>query len=675
MIGVVFNKEDRYVASSGLLATQRDVAPDPLVDVEMVREQVGRLPLLHTVDLNVQRLNPNYYLDLNNMTPSRFWPGDEDFTKLEAPIETVYDDIIARCRFNIGEIAKAHKVAMPITGGQDSRILLGCAQPHVDEIDMFYTHITNYAGRIDDAVAQSLCQSAGVPHETHDRREFHIKKWRREEWKDLFQITSGGAMALPNEYKTGVIEGVEDGAVVLRGHHTDILRAVYVFRPKPAWKEVSWQLRRLLIVPREMFSEDIVKTYGPEFEAWQATLPDNAMEKAADFMFLELFYAASVGMSFPAMWRNFYMSPFSSRRLIGLSLQFNEKKRRKGVVVRDIVERAWPALSEIPYDYEAGLSDLKLLNDADDESEPSTDAQAAGESLQEWRARLKNIGDEEGFYEELGQDHTALHVRRGDILIVTFENLDHIRDFSESKMPWGYDFVEKRGWSMLGMMAHGFTWYRDESVYAFFDRLRDEGFFKEFKKVIFYGASMGGYAAAAFSAAAPGSQVVLISPQATLSREDASWESRYHRAWSRDFSGPYGYAPDMVSEAKGVHLFYDPTAQLDAMHAALFRGENVTKFRCRYFGHRIASLWVRMGVLKPIVEGAISGTLTTEEFYHLMRSRRETRRYQKEMLARLQQKGRPWLTKSYCAAVMARQPGPIFRKALRQAEADLAKRK
>ncbi len=71
-------------------------------------------------------------------------------------------------------------------------------------------------------------------------------------------------------------------------------------------------------------------------------------------------------------------------------------------------------------------------------------------------------------------------------------------------MPWGYGFVEAHGWSMLGMMAHDWTWYRDAAVWDFFDRLRDEGFFKQFDKVVFYGASMGAYAASVFSSAAPG---------------------------------------------------------------------------------------------------------------------------------------------------------------------------
>ncbi len=291
----------------------------------------------------------------------------------------------------------------------------------------------------------------------------------------------------------------------------------------------------------------------------------------------------------------------------------------------------------------------------------------------EWRKNLEKVGATEGFYEALGDQHTALFLERGETLIVTFENLDHVYERGDDRMPWGYDFVTSRGWSMLGLMAHDWTWYRDDAVHDFFDRLRDEGFFERFDKVIFYGASMGAYAASVFSAAAPGATVICISPQATLDREIASWETRYRKAWRRNFHSRYAYGPEMVQTAQAVHVFYDPRAPLDAMHAALYRGDNVTKYRCRFMGHRIASLWLLMGVLKPVIEGCVAGSMTQTEFYTLLRKRREIARYQKEMLAALEKADRPKLIRRYCTAVLARRGAPVFRKALRTAEARIAK--
>ena len=305
-----------------------------------------------------------------------------------------------------------------------------------------------------------------------------------------------------------------------------------------------------------------------------------------------------------------------------------------------------------------------------------TDIVAEDLSQEDWRKNLAEIGKKKGFFEELGKDHTALYVKGakggGDTLIVTFENLDHVYG-SGNRMPWGYDFVQKQGWSMLGLMAHDWTWYRDPAVWDFFDGLKKKRFFKKFKKVIFYGASMGGYAASVFSAACPGSTVILISPQATLDREIASWETRYRRAWSRDFSSRYAYGPQMVEKADKVHLFYDPNAPLDAMHAALFMGKNTTRYRCRFMGHRIASLWLLMGVLKPIVLECVDGSMTPGRFYSLLRARREIPRYQKEMIGHLKDHGRTWLVAHYCRAVLARRRAPAFRRELRVAETRLAR--
>ncbi|MCP9480974.1 phosphoadenosine phosphosulfate reductase [Shimia sp. CNT1-13L.2] len=297
------------------------------------------------------------------------------------------------------------------------------------------------------------------------------------------------------------------------------------------------------------------------------------------------------------------------------------------------------------------------------------------ETQADWKDNLREIGAREGFYEELGAQHTALFVERGKTLIVTFENLDHVYGRAADRMPWGFGFVEQQGWSMLGMMASDWTWYRDDAVHDFFDRLRDEGFFEKFDKVVFYGASMGAYAASVFSAAAPGCQVVAISPQATLNREITPWEQRYRKAWRRDYTGRYGYGPEMSASAEKVHLFYDPRNTMDSMHAALFQGDNVVKYRCRFMGHRIASLWIQLGLLKPIVTECVSGEMTTTKFYQWMRARRENSRFQKEMLQTLQEMQRPRLLIRYCEAVLARRRAPHFRNAMKAARASLKGKK
>ncbi|WP_339109658.1 phosphoadenosine phosphosulfate reductase [Thioclava sp. GXIMD4216] len=270
-----------------------------------------------------------------------------------------------------------------------------------------------------------------------------------------------------------------------------------------------------------------------------------------------------------------------------------------------------------------------------------------------WASAMNNIGADQGFFRQLDAEHKALFVEGGDILVVTFDNLDDARQHPEDRMPWGVKFIAAQGWSALGIGAHGWTWYRAQAVLDFFDELRDSGFFARFRKVVFYGTSMAGYAACAFSSAVPGSIVIALSPQATLDRDiTGGWEKRFRGAWRRDFSGRYGYAPDQVACAKAVWLFHDPFEREDAVHAALFRGPNIHPIRCRHLGHNMATMLTKMSVLKPIVCGLVAEDLTEAQVYHHLRARRRLPLYQKALLTRLLQSRRQGLVYGYTQAVL-----------------------
>lgn len=277
-----------------------------------------------------------------------------------------------------------------------------------------------------------------------------------------------------------------------------------------------------------------------------------------------------------------------------------------------------------------------------------------------WTGQLEQIGADHGFYRPLDAEHKALFVQGDDTLVVTFDNLDDARQKVEDRLPWGVKFINSQGWSALGVAAHGWTWYRAEAVYDFFDEMRETGFFDRFRRVVFYGASMAGYAAAAFSSAAPGATVIALSPQATLDRDvTGGWEGRYRSAWRRDFTTRYGYAPDEVASAERMWLLHDPTIREDAVHAALFRSPNVVTARCRYFGHNMGSVLNAMGVLKPITQGAVAGDMTPAGLYRLLRARRTLPYFQKSMLTRLVAAKRPGLTYHYARAVLnASHPAP-----------------
>jgi len=272
-----------------------------------------------------------------------------------------------------------------------------------------------------------------------------------------------------------------------------------------------------------------------------------------------------------------------------------------------------------------------------------------------WDEIAQRLAGDDGFYRPGPEGHSFLFMPRSeDTLVVTFDNLDITMNKRDDRRPWGYSFIKEQGWSMLGVLAGGWTWYRDPWVSEQFDELRDSGFFDRFKRVVFYGASMGGYAACAFSAAAPGADVVAISPQTTLDKSIVPWETRYKVAWDRDFTGPYGDAAQVSGAANKVYILYDPYEPLDSGHVARFENDNVERLRAPLLGHRLGSSLNQMGILSPIILGALSGTLTTQDYYQMLRTRKTFPRYQRELFSRAIDKGHTQLARSLGEYILSR---------------------
>ncbi|MGP3699816.1 hypothetical protein [Rhodobacter sp. NSM] len=282
-----------------------------------------------------------------------------------------------------------------------------------------------------------------------------------------------------------------------------------------------------------------------------------------------------------------------------------------------------------------------------------------------WPSVARALAGPEGFLRDDGR-HSFLFIPRGDVLVVTFDNLDIVTQKRKDRRPWGFSFIEKQGWSMLGVMANGWTWYRDPWVEAEFDRLAAEGFFTRFRRVVFYGASMGGYAALSFVAACPGADAVAISPQSTLDRALVPWETRYRKAWDRDFSGKYGDAARASAAAGQATILYDPYEPLDAAHTARFSGTNLRLLRAPLMGHRLGSSLNQMRVLSPIILAALDGSLTEAEFYRILRARRDFPRYQTELFRRALERGHEKLARKLARWVLARGANRAIRRRLRE---------
>ncbi|GGL67250.1 hypothetical protein GCM10011392_22210 [Wenxinia marina] len=278
---------------------------------------------------------------------------------------------------------------------------------------------------------------------------------------------------------------------------------------------------------------------------------------------------------------------------------------------------------------------------------PTLEVDLRGLSPDEWRARLDAIGDEHGYFLPIGADHSALFIDAGPKLLVTFEEASAIRRAPGAR-PRGFEMAAREGWSLLAFIADGPTWFRSDAMTWFVDRQVDDGFFEDFDSVLFHGSGMGGYAAGAYSVAAPGCRVLLHRPVATLEPAVAGWDRRDLGARRLDFTTRYGFAPEMVDAALAAWVVHDPLHAPDAMHAALFRRPNVTLLRAPLAGARLEQMLELMDATPRLLSAAMDGTLDRAEWGRIWRGRREIVPYARLLLRRAEGAGREDLSRRIC---------------------------
>ncbi len=294
----------------------------------------------------------------------------------------------------------------------------------------------------------------------------------------------------------------------------------------------------------------------------------------------------------------------------------------------------------------------------------------------DWLEELRTIGDAAGSFSDIGRDHCAVFIEDShDVLFVGFETVFGIRSGSETGLPLAFDICESRGWSHMTIMAKHQSWFRDDAVFGFVDRLIDYGFFDQFDRVIFYGAGMCGYAAGVFSVAAPGATALLVAPQATLDRGAAAWDDRFPSSRRIGFRGRYSDAAHLTGGTETTLVLHDPDEIEDSMHASLFRGDNVVHFPYRRGGAgAIESDLRNLSLISALAQAAANGELSLSKVARIMRARRRHVPYLRALLSRVLSEERPQLTVWLCRAVLAEQPLPRFKHHLERAEIQLGLR-
>lgn len=248
-----------------------------------------------------------------------------------------------------------------------------------------------------------------------------------------------------------------------------------------------------------------------------------------------------------------------------------------------------------------------------------------------------------------------------DVLAVTFDNLSSIGEY-DPPQPWLRWRMRQAGIPLLGIMASRKDWYRNEDTAPLITALREAGLFARFRRVVFVGASMGGFAALAFAPLVPGAAVLAFSPQSSLARKVVPFEKRYRYAMKKwDWDSP-AHRDGAVAGQGGreVVLVYDPYVREDRMHALRVAGEGVRHVPVPLTGHRAIRAIKTVGGLQELIEGVVRGTPDWGAFWRAFRARRAQVPWQRALVAEARARGHQRLLAGALEVLKASAPDSGF---------------
>lgn len=249
-------------------------------------------------------------------------------------------------------------------------------------------------------------------------------------------------------------------------------------------------------------------------------------------------------------------------------------------------------------------------------------------------------------------------VRRSSTLLVTFDNLATVDERPQTRPwpPWMWQRAETLGFSILGVESHEKDWYRNAEAPALIEGLRDAGYFDGFENVLFIGASMGGFAALCFAGLVPGARVLAFSPQSTLNRDIAPFETRYPYAFRRyDWqTPPYLDAAETAGRIAGGHIFFDPFVEEDRLHAARLAGARLHPAKIPHAGHILIRVVIKAGAFEGLLKSYAETGRIPAEFWRQMRNRRDNRQWARRFLADAEARGDGRLLRRACRYLHSR---------------------
>lgn len=166
---------------------------------------------------------------------------------------------------------------------------------------------------------------------------------------------------------------------------------------------------------------------------------------------------------------------------------------------------------------------------------------------------------------------------------------------------FGGEFLINHGYDVIAAKVINDDWFQGLPDHVF-DDIEAVLAGRNYEERIGYGASMGGYAAIAFSRKLKFDRAVCFSPQFAINQSfDTRWES-----YAAPIEWRYTIGPGQVNPDMRITLLFDPHNP-DSEHVKRIcdLGTAVTLVPLRYAGHPVTHFLSEMGLLKMIAQSIL----------------------------------------------------------------------
>lgn len=296
----------------------------------------GWFPAGLTAHRDIERLLPDHALDLDTGRMFRFWPRTVPVTPQE-PAQVV-SQVVTQIRRQIEALLGGPKrVALALTGGHETRMILACARPFLKDVDIV-TIVGSDRHTTDTVLARRITKTLGLRHRELSRREATVEQ------RAVFMRRGGHCNGDSNSRFHPSVWPIAESHVFVGGLGGEVGRAFF-WRPSDT---PATRITTELLINR--FGLPAVPALVAAVERWQAGLPEGANALTTlDLAYHENrngpWYAAQFCCD-PTLVRQ---APLMTRDLIEAMMALPPEWKRESRLSHAVTMAAWPELAAFPY--------------------------------------------------------------------------------------------------------------------------------------------------------------------------------------------------------------------------------------------------------------------------------------------------------------------------------------